>query len=43
MKSIFYKSLALVAFLGAAASCTNDLEYTDVTPTPVTSFYEPAN
>ena len=43
MKSIFYKSLALVAFLGAAASCTNDLEYTDVTPSPVTAFYEPAD
>lgn len=43
MKSIFYKSLALVAFLGAAASCTNDMEYTDVTPSPVTAFYEPAD
>lgn len=43
MKSIFYKSLALVTVLGAAASCTNDIEYTDLTPSPVTAFYEPVD
>lgn len=43
MKSIIYKSLALAALLTGAASCTNDLEYTDTTPSPVQSFYEPVN
>lgn len=43
MKSIVYKSLALATVLVAAASCTDNMEYTDVTPNPVTAFYEPAN
>lgn len=43
MKSIVYKSLALATVLVAAASCTDNMEYTDVTPNPVTAFYEPAD
>lgn len=43
MKYNYIKSLALIAFLSAAAACTNDMEYTDTTATPVTSFYEPVN
>ena len=43
MKSIVYKSLALATVLVAAASCSDNMEYTDVTPNPVTAFYEPAN
>lgn len=43
MKSIAYKSLALATVLVAAASCSDNLEYVDVTPNPVTSFYEPAD
>lgn len=43
MKSIAYKSLALATVLVAAASCSDNLEYVDVTPSPVTAFYEPAD
>lgn len=43
MKSIVYKSLALASLLVAGASCSNNLEYTDVTPSPVTAFYEPVD
>lgn len=43
MKSIVYKSIALATVLVAAASCTDNMEYTDVTPNPVTAFYEPAD
>jgi hypothetical protein len=43
MKSIFYKSLALVALITTATSCSDDIEYKDLTPSPVTSFYEPVN
>ena len=43
MKSIIFKSLALATVLVATASCSDNMEYTDVTPNPVTAFYEPAN
>ena len=43
MKSIVFKSLALATVLASAAACTNDMEYTDTTATPVQSFYEPAD
>ncbi len=33
----------LTTVLVAAASCSDNMEYTDVTPNPVTAFYEPAN
>lgn len=43
MKSIVYKSLALATVLVAAASCTDDMNYTDTTPSPVGAFYEPVD
>jgi hypothetical protein len=43
MKSIIYKSLALVALLISATSCSDDIDYKDLTPSPVTAFYEPVN
>lgn len=43
MKHIIFKGIALSAICIAAASCSDDLEYTDTTATPVTQFYEPVN
>lgn len=43
MKSIISKALFACAAIVSLASCTQNMEYTDVNVTPVKAFYEPAD
>lgn len=43
MKSVIFKSCALLSIMTFAASCNDDLEYVDTTATPVNKIYEPVD
>lgn len=43
MKSILFKSCALLSILTLAASCNDDMEYVDTEATPVSKIYEPVD